>query len=489
MNDASRSVSEASGSTRDGRGSRPETAAKRPHRQPYDDVLQTVGWTPLIRLQRVMDGARTPVWIKAESFNPGGSVKDRIGLAIIEAAEREGRLGPGGTVVEGTSGNTGVGLAMAAAVRGYRCIFTIPDKMSSEKVRLLKAFGAEVIVTPSAVGPEHPDYYGNVARRIAEETPGAILADQFFNPVNPEAHYRTTGPEVWEQTDGRITHFVSSPGTGGHISGVGRYLKERNPSVRVIAGDPDGSIFQRYFETGEKAPSFPYKVEGIGNDKIPDTLHFEVIDEFRTVSDRDAFLMARRITREEGLLVGGSTGLIVQVAAQVAREVDDAEACVVCVLCDTGERYLSKQYSDEWMRENRMFVAEPATARSLLAMKRAAGGPGLVAASPETTVSEALGLLEHHHISQMPVLAEGRPVASVSESALMAAVIEDPERIHEPVERAAEAAFPTVPASTDVSAVSRRLTREVPAVLVVDDAEEVLGILTRYDILHHLLGV
>ncbi|MGB5304284.1 MAG: cysteine synthase family protein, partial [Gemmatimonadota bacterium] len=306
----------------------------RPHPKPYDDVLQTIGWTPLIRLNRVTDGARTPVYVKAESFNPGGSVKDRIGVALIEAAEKDGLLQPGGTIVEGTSGNTGIGLAVAAAVKGYRCVFTIPDKMSVEKVRLLRAFGAEVIVTPT-VEPDHPEYYGTVARRIADETPNAYLADQFYNPVNPEAHYLTTGPEIWEQTDGRVTHFVASPGTGGTISGIARYLKERNPAVRVIGGDPEGSVFTGYSETGEVGEGAPYKVEGIGNDKLPGTLHFEWIDEFRTVDDHTSFAMARRITREEGLFVGGSTGLIVHIAAEVAREVDDPEACIVAILCDT----------------------------------------------------------------------------------------------------------------------------------------------------------
>lgn len=323
----------------------------RPHPKPYDDVLQTIGWTPLIRLNRVTDGARTPVYVKAESFNPGGSVKDRIGVALIEAAEKDGLLQPGGTIVEGTSGNTGIGLAVAAAVKGYRCVFTIPDKMSVEKVRLLRAFGAEVIVTPT-VEPDHPEYYGTVARRIADETPNAYLADQFYNPVNPEAHYLTTGPEIWEQTDGRVTHFVASPGTGGTISGIARYLKERNPAVRVIGGDPEGSVFTGYSETGEVGEGAPYKVEGIGNDKLPGTLHFEWIDEFRTVDDHTSFAMARRITREEGLFVGGSTGLIVHIAAEVAREVDDPEACIVAILCDTGERYLSKVFNDEWLEEN-----------------------------------------------------------------------------------------------------------------------------------------
>lgn len=307
----------------------------------------------MIRLNRVTDGARTPVYLKAESFNPGGSVKDRIGVALIEAAEREGQLRPGGTIVEGTSGNTGIGIAVAAAVKGYRCIFTIPDKMSDEKVRLLRAFGAEVIVTPT-VDPDHPEYYATVARRIAEQTPNSFLADQFYNPVNPEAHYRTTGPEIWEQTEGRITHFVASPGTGGTISGAARYLKERNPNIRVIAGDPEGSVFTGYSRTGEVGEGTPYKVEGIGNDKLPGTLHFEWIDEFRTVDDHSAFHMARRITREEGMFVGGSTGLIVHIAADVAREVDDPRACIVAILCDTGERYLSKVFNDEWLEANGM---------------------------------------------------------------------------------------------------------------------------------------
>lgn len=327
------------------------TERHKSHPRPYADVLETIGWTPLIRLNRVVEGARTPVYVKAESFNPGGSVKDRIGIAIIDAAEREGRLMPGGTIVEGTSGNTGIGLAIAAAVKGYRCIFTIPDKMSIEKVRLLEAFGAEVVVTPT-VPPDDPDYYGTVAQRIADETANSILADQFYNPVNPEAHYLTTGPEIWEQTDGRVSHFVASPGTGGTISGVARFLKEQCPAIRVIAGDPVGSVFARYWRTGELGEGETYTVEGIGNDKIPSTLHFDLIDEFRTVDDATSFEMARRLTREEGLFSGGSTGLIARVAVDVAHELDDPDSCVVCLLCDTGERYLSKVYDDEWLRSN-----------------------------------------------------------------------------------------------------------------------------------------
>src|SRR5687767_204901 len=256
------------------------------NRRPYDDVMATIGWTPLIRLNKITRGFRTRVYGKAEFFNPGGSVKDRIGMPIIERAEREGQLKPGGTIVEGTSGNTGVGLAIAAAIKGYRCIFTMPDKMSQEKVRLLKAFGAEVIITPTAVAPDHPDNYVEMAKRIAKQTPGAILANQFYNPANPQAHYDTTGPELWEQTEGRITHFVAAAGTGGTISGVGRYLKERNPKIKVIAGDPAGSILADYWRSDGKQirEGVPYKVEGIGQDKIPGTLDMAVIDEFETVS-------------------------------------------------------------------------------------------------------------------------------------------------------------------------------------------------------------
>jgi cystathionine beta-synthase len=323
----------------------------KPHSRPYDSVLETIGWTPLVRLRRLAEGLRTPVYLKLESFNPAGSVKDRIGTAIVDAAERDGTLRPGGTIVEGTAGNTGLALAMVAAVRGYGCVFTVPDKMSDEKIRLLRAFGAEVVVVPT-VPPDHPEHYTTVARRIADERSGAVLADQFCNPANPAAHEATTGPEIWEQTGGAVTHFIASAGTGGTISGAGRYLKERDPAVRVIAGDPRGSVYAHYKLTGELIQGERYKVEGVGNDRIPGTLDMDVVDEFRTVDDGAAFRMARRITREEGMLAGGSTGLIVSVALEVAAEVDDPEACVVALFCDTGERYLSKLYDDAWMEEN-----------------------------------------------------------------------------------------------------------------------------------------
>jgi cystathionine beta-synthase len=456
-----------------------------PHQRPYDNVLDVIGWTPLIRLHRVAAGIRTPVLGKAEFMNPGGSVKDRIGPAIIEAAERSGQLGPGGTIVEGTSGNTGIGLALAASQKGYRCIFTIPDKMSQEKVRLLKAFGADVIVTPTAVPPDHPDNYVMMARRIAEETPNAVLADQFYNPANPEAHYRTTGPEIWEQTEGRVTHFVAAAGTGGTLTGVGRFLKEKNPDVRIVGGDPVGSILRPYAETGLKPEGTPYKVEGIGQDKLPGTLDMAVVDEWRSVDDRTAFAMARRMTREEGLFVGGSTGLIAHVALQVAREVDDPDACIVLVLCDTGERYLSKLYNDEWMRENRLIEPARVTADLLITIKGNSAPGNLVAVTPATAVRAALAHVTDHNISQLPVLSEGDCVGHVSEATLMARVLENPTLLDQPVQELMDPPLPVVDAHADLAAVTRLLSRQNPAVLVRRHGE-ISGIITRYDVLHFM---
>jgi cystathionine beta-synthase len=457
------------------------------HRKPYDSILETIGWTPLVRLQQVARGVRTPVFGKAEFMNPGGSVKDRIGPAIIEAAEREGRLRPGGTIVEGTSGNTGIGLALAAAHKGYRCIFTISDKMSQEKVRLLKAFGAEVIVTPAAVPPDHPDNYVETAKRIARETPNAILADQFYNQANPEAHYRTTGPEIWEQTGGRVTHFVAAAGTGGTISGVGRYLKERNPEIRIIGADPIGSILAGFAATGRKGEPAPYKVEGIGQDKIPGALDMSVVDEWRSMDDRRSFGMARRLTREEGLFVGGSSGLIVQVALEIAGEVDDPDACVVCILCDTGERYLSKVYNEEWLRENRLIEPSRVTADVMVGSKAEGAPGGLVSVEPNTDVRKALSYITGHNISQLPVIREGDCVGHISEGTLMARVLENPTLLDHAVQELMDPPLPVVDSHVDLPAVTRLLTRQNPAVLVRRDGQ-LSGIITRYDVLRYVTG-
>ena len=457
--------------------------------RPYDSVLDTIGWTPLIRLNHIARGIRTPVYGKAEFFNPGGSVKDRIGMPIIEQAEREGKLKPGGTIVEGTSGNTGVGLAIAAALKGYKCIFTMPDKMSQEKVRLLKAFGAEVIITPTAVAPDHPDNYVMMAKRIAEETANAVLANQFYNQVNPNAHYATTGPELWEQTEGKITHFVASAGTGGTITGVGRYLKEKNPSIKIIAGDPQGSILAELWRSKgkNKIEGAPYKIEGIGQDKLPGTLDMSVIDDYRTVSDRDSFAMARRLTREEGLFVGGSSGLITHIALQVAREVDDPDALVVTFLCDTGERYLSKLYNDEWMRENQLLESDRVTLSDLLAHKVATAPATVVSATPGQQVRQVLGLMRLHDVSLLPVLDGGQCVGSVTEYALTQRGLESSQFLDAVVGEVMDEPFPVVDAAQHVESVQKVLSKATPAVLVTEGGT-ISGIVTRSDMLAYLMN-
>jgi cystathionine beta-synthase len=457
-----------------------------PHPRPYDSVLDTIGWTPMIRLGRIGAGIRTPILGKAEYANPGGSVKDRIALSIIEGAERRGDLKPGGTIVEGTSGNTGVGLAIAASLKGYRCIFTMPDKMSQEKVRLLKAYGAEVVITPTAVPPDHPDHYVVKAKHIVQQTPGAILADQFYNAANPEAHYATTGPEIWEQTEGKVTHFVAGAGTGGTVSGVGKYLKEKNPKVRIVAGDPIGSLYTHYHRTRTMGEGHPYKVEGIGGDKIPTALWFDVIDEFRQVPDRTSFTMARRLAREEGILAGGSAGLNVWLAVEIARELDDASAMVVTILADTGERYLSKVFSDEWMQENQMLEAPRVTVEQLLE-RRSPEAPPLVSVAPAAAVRQALNLMTTYGVSQIPVVENGESVGGLIEGTLMTRALAQPSLLDRPVREVMEQPFPEVDASAPADRVGAMLTRESPATLVRKDGK-LIGIVSRYDVLQQLIG-
>lgn len=457
--------------------------------RPYDSVIDTIGWTPLIRLNRVTRGIRTPVYGKADFFNPGGSVKDRIGGPIIDEAERSGRLKPGGTIVEGTSGNTGVGLAIAASLKGYKCIFTMPDKMSQEKVRLLKAFGAEVIITPTAVAPDHPDNYVMMAKRIAEETPNAVLANQFYNEANPQAHYQTTGPELWEQSEGRITHFVAAAGTGGTITGVGRYLKERNPKIKMIAGDPQGSILAELWRSNgtHKIDGAPYKVEGIGQDKLPSTLDLNIVDDYRTVTDKDAFQMARRLTREEGLFVGGSAGLITHLALQCAREIDDPNAFVVTFLCDTGERYLSKLYNDEWMRENQLLEPDRVTLGDLIDHKVNGAPASVVFAAPGQLVRQVLGLMRLHDVSQLPVLDAGECVGSVTEYALTQRGLESSRFLDAVVGEVMDEAFPVLESVQHVESVQKLLSKATPAVLVRANGA-ITGIVTRSDMLAYLMN-
>jgi cystathionine beta-synthase len=455
------------------------------HPRPYESALDLIGWTPMVRLHRVTDGCRTPVYAKCEFTGPGGSIKDRIGVSMIETAEADGSLKPGGTVVEATGGNTGLALAMASSLKGYRCICTMPDKMSAEKVKLLRAFGAEVVITPTAVPPDHPDHYLQRARAIAADTPGAWLANQFYNPANPDAHYATTGPEIWEQSEGRVTHFVASAGTGGTITGVGRYLKEQNPDVQIVGVDPEGSMIAPFFNTGEAIEGHPYKVEGIGNDKIPGTLDLDVVDRYITCGDGDAFRMARRVSREEGLFAGGSAGLLVHGAVRVAQELDDPDAFVVTLVCDWGERYLSKAYDDDWMRENGFLKrTRPMTLLDALATKDSRVS-GLVTVEPSTPIRGALAAITDHDIGQIPVVRDDACVGSLTESRLLSQIIEDPGLLDAPTESVMGPPFPVLDGHVDADEIRPLLARDNAACLV-RDGDALVGIITRYDVVRAL---
>ena len=448
-------------------------------------VLEAVGNTPLIRLNRITSGLPATVCAKVEACNPGRSVKDRIALAVVEDAERRGLLKPGGTLVEPTSGNMGVALAIVAAVKGYKCIFTIPDKMSIEKIRRLRAFGAEVVVTPTAVPPESPQSYYSVARRLAEEIPGAFLPMQYDNPSNMEAHYASTGPEIWQQTDGKITHFVAGMGTGGTISGTARYLKEKNPQCTVVGVDPEGSILAKVFnrEKWSWGDSHPYKVEGIGEDFVPRNLLFEYIDSVVTVSDRESFLMGRRLTREEGLFCGGSSGTAVEGALRYARERQLGENDLVVVLLpDAGEIYLSKMYSDEWMRQNQFLGRSLPVGEILKSKTRPL--PELLSVELTSTVRNAIETMNQSGVSQLPVFDKGNLVGSLSETALFQKTMETPEVRELTVGALLEPPFPTVGPDEDVYEVVK-LLKSFPAVLVRDGGKY-HGIVTRFDVVEHL---
>jgi cystathionine beta-synthase len=446
----------------------------------HENVLHLIGRTPLVKLNRMVAGIKATVLAKMESLNPGYSVKDRIGISMIDAAEREGTLKPGGTIVEATSGNTGIGLALAAAVRGYRCIFVMTEKASVEKVRYLKALGSDVVVVPATAKPGTPDHYVETARRIARETPNSFYPDQYSNPNNPEAHYRTTGPELWEQTEGRITHFVAGLGTGGTISGTGRFLKEQSPNVRVVGADPYGSVFKTYKETGRTHEATPYLVEGIGQEVVPANVHMRYVDEIVNVTDRESFEMSRQLGRKEGIFCGGSTGTNLAAALKVAKGLDES-GLVVFIVCDTGEHYLTKHHSDEWLKEKRLLEPKKMTAGLISSTKPAGERPRILSVEPTATVAEALAQMDKHGVTQMPVIEEGKSVGSVRENRLLAKVLGDRDLLAASVGQVMEQGFPVIDVDSSSADVTRQLRRH-PAVLV-EEFGRITGIITRHDML------
>lgn len=451
--------------------------------QIYNNILETIGNTPIVKLNKITAHIPATIAVKIETTNPGNSIKDRMALKMVEEAEASGKLRPGGTIIECTSGNTGMGLAIAAAVRGYRCIFTTSDKQSKEKIDILKAFGAEVIVCPTNVTPEDPRSYYSVARRKSEEIPNSVWMNQYDNLANQQAHYEQTGPEIWRQTDGKITHFLVGVGTGGTISGTGRYLKEQNPGIKVWGVDTYGSVFKKYHETGIFDPNeiYPYITEGIGEDILPANVDFSLIDHFEKVTDKDAAIMTRRLAREEGIFVGNSAGAAVAGLLQLADRLGPDDL-VVIVLHDHGSRYVGKIFNDDWMRDRGFLEDDKAlvTARHILLKKKSDAFITIDAGAP---LEEAVQLFKEKDISQIPVTEDGALVGSLSEKDVLKALIAGPEHLESPVKQYMAPPFPHVQLTDSVDVISARINRENSAVLV-DDAEGKKHIITQYDLIH-----
>ena len=450
----------------------------------YENILGAIGNTPMVKLNKVCEGVKATVLAKVETSNPGNSIKDRMALQMIEDAEADGRLKPGGTIIEGTSGNTGMGLAIAGIVKGYKCVFATTDKQSKEKVDALRAFGAEVIVCPTNVDPEDPRSYYSVSARLSKEIENSFYPNQYDNPSNTKANYMQTGPEIWAQTDGKITHLVVGVGTGGTISGCAKFLKEKNPNLRVWGIDTFGSVFKKYKETGifDKKEIYPYVTEGIGEDFLPQNVDFSLIDHFEKVTDRDAALMTREIVRKEGIWVGNSAGSAIAGLMQMKDQLTEKDVVVV-IFHDHGSRYLAKIFNDDWMRDKGFFDKKGLTAKDLAS---GTGHVGLITLESTDKISDALKWITEQNISQFPVTTDGRIVGSVSENLIFSKIIQDPTIKDKPVSTIMEEAFPFVDSTTPIDALSEMIDESHPAVLVKDFKQDKTYIITRHDLVQAL---
>jgi cystathionine beta-synthase len=446
-----------------------------------ENILETIGNTPLIKLNKITKDLPCTVLAKVEYFNPGNSIKDRMAVKMLEVAEQEGKIKPGGTIIEGTSGNTGMGLALAAIVKGYKCIFTTTDKQSKEKADILKAVGAEVIVCPTNVEPEDPRSYYSVSKRLSEEVPNSWYVNQYDNLANRLAHYEQTGPEIWEQTEGKVTHLVVATGTGGTIVGAGKYLKEKNPAIKVWAIDSYGSLLKKFFDTGEidENEVYPYISEGFGEDFVPDNYDMQYIDEFTKVTDKDGAVMARRIAKEEGLFCGYSAGSCLQGLMQLKKELKKDDL-VVCIFHDHGSRYVAKIYNDQWMMERGWF--EVKTFKDLVSGR---GTKKLVTAKPDQTVAEAIAIMKKYDIENIPIMDGDGMVGSLSESGLFNKILSNPEIKEQPIESVMEKAYPMVSFEMPVGKLSNLISKHNGAVLSKDESGN-YHIVTKYDIIQSL---